>query len=107
MSIIPHVSHAMQTLLTTTTEAIAATMHDERRPDRAKFTPSTLVQTLVYGWLAHPTATVDQLAHMADRIGVDVSPQGIDQRFTTATATLLQSILAASHPEGSRPRHRR
>ena len=86
----------MQTLLTTTTETIAAAMHDQRRPDKAKFTPSTLVQTLVYGWLAHPTATVEQLAQMADRVGVNVSPQAIDQRFTTATATLLRSVLGAS-----------
>ena len=75
MSIIPHVSHAMQTLLTTTTEAVAAAMHYERRPDKAKWTPSTLVQTLVYGWLAHPTGTIEQLAQMADRVGVDVSPK--------------------------------
>ena len=96
MSIIPHVSHAMQTLLTTTTEAIAATMHDERRPDRAKFTPSTLVQTLVYGWLAQPAASVEHLSQMASRLGVDVSPQAIDQRFTDATATLLHQVLMAS-----------
>ena len=84
----------MQTLLTTTTTSVATAMQYERRPDKAKFTPSTLVQTLVYGWLAQPTATVEQLAQMADRVSVAVSPQAIDQRFTTATATLLQSVLA-------------
>ncbi len=62
MSIITQVSQAMQTLLTTTTEAVAAALQFVKRPDRAKFTPSTLVQTLVYGWLANPTATVEQLA---------------------------------------------
>ena len=96
MSIIPHVSQAMQTVLTTTTEEIAATRQFVKRPDRAKFTPSTLVQTLVYGWLAYPTATVEQLAQMAGCLGVDVSPQAIDQRFTTATADLLQQVLLAS-----------
>lgn len=96
MSIIPHVSQAMQTLLTTTTETTAAALQYVKRPDRAKFTPSTLIQTLVYGWLAHPAATVTQLAHMASRVGVDIAPQALDQRFTMATATLLQQILAAS-----------
>ena len=81
MSIIPQVSHAMRTLLTTTTEDIAATRQFVKRPDKAKFTPSTLVQTLVYGWLAHPTATVEQLAQMAGQLGVDVSPQAVDDRF--------------------------
>ena len=63
---------------------------------RAKFTPSTLVQTLVYGWLANPTASVGQLAQMAARVGVDVSPQAIDRRFTMTTATLLHQVLSAS-----------
>ena len=85
----------MQTLLTTT-ETAATILQFVKRPDKAKFTPSTLVQTLVYGWLAQPTATVEQLAQMAERVGVEISPQAIDQRFTTATATLLQSVLAAS-----------
>ena len=96
MAIIPHLSQTMQTLLTTTTETIAATLAYVKRPDRAKFTPRTLVQTLVYGWLAHPTATVEQLAQMADRVGVDVSPQAIDRRFTPATADLLRMVLRAS-----------
>jgi Transposase DDE domain len=86
----------MQTLLTTTTETVAATLHYAKRPDRAKFTPSTLVQTLVYGWLAQPDATVEQLAQMAARLGVEVSAQAIDQRFTTTTATLLHQVLTAS-----------
>ncbi len=102
MSIIPHLSQTMQTLLTTTTETIAAALAYVKRPDRAKFTPSTLVQTLVYGWLAYPTATVEQLAQMANRVGVDVSPQAIDRRFTDATTDLLRTVLSASHPEGPR-----
>lgn len=96
MEIIAHVSQAMQTLLTATTEATAAQLAFVKRADRAKFSPSTLVQTLVYGWLANPTASVGQLAQMAARLGVDVSPQAIDRRFTLATATLLQQVLAAS-----------
>ena len=107
MPIIPQLTQAMQTLLTPTTEATAAALQYVQRADRAKFTPSTLVQTLVYGWLAHPAATVTQLAQMASRVGVDIAPQALDQRFTLATATLLQQVLAASHPEGPRPRHRR
>ena len=54
------------------------------------------MQTLVFGWLAHPTATVEQLAQMADRVGVDVSPQAIDRRFTDATTDLLRTVLSAS-----------
>jgi len=96
MSIIPQVSHAMHTLLTTTVETVATTVTYVKRADRAKFTPSTLIQTLVYGWLANPTASLGQLAQMAARIGVEVSPQAIDRRFTMATAQVLQEVLTAS-----------
>ena len=96
MTTIPQLSQTMQTLLTTTTEDLAIKLGYVQRPDRVKFTPSTLVQTLVYGWLAHPSASIEQLAQMAGRIGVDVSPHAIDQRFTDATATLLHQVLLAS-----------
>jgi hypothetical protein len=96
MTTIPQICTTMQTLLTTTTETVAATLHCVKRPDRAKFTPSTLVQTLVFGWLAQPDATVEQLAQMAARVGVEVSAQAIDQRFTTTTAALLHQVLTAS-----------
>jgi hypothetical protein len=96
MTTLPQLSTTMQTVLTTATEAAAATLQYAKRPDRAKFTPSTLVQTLVFGWMADPKATVDQLAQMAARLGVDVSPQAIDQRFTHATAALLHQVLTAS-----------
>ena len=93
---LPQISARMHTVLTTTTEATAAALQYARRPDRAKFTPSTLVQTLVFGWMADPKATIEYLAQIAGRLGVDVSPQAIDQRFTQATATLLQQVLTAS-----------
>ena len=96
MTMLAQISAAMHTVLTTTTEAAATMLHYAKRPDRAKFTPNTLVQTLVFGWLATPEGTVEQLAQMASRLGVDVSPQAIDQRFTPATATLLQEVLTAS-----------
>jgi hypothetical protein len=96
MSIIAQVRHAMHTLLTTSVDAAATTLAYVKRADRAKFTPTTLVQTLVYGWLSNPTASLGQLAHMAARLGVDVSPQAIDRRFTMETATLLHQVLTAS-----------
>ena len=48
------------------------------------------------GWLAHPAATVMQLAQMVSRVGVEITPQALDQRFTMTTATLLQQVIAAS-----------
>lgn len=96
MTSIPQVSMAVQTLLTTTVEQLASEMRYTKRPDKAKFSPSTLVQTLVLGWLANPDATLEQLAHNAARLGVEVSFQAIDQRFTRSTALLLRQVLLAS-----------
>ena len=96
MTTIPQVSQAMQTVLTTAAEAADTHLHYTKRPDRAKFNAATLVQTLVLGWLAHPDATVEQLSQTAARAGVEVSPQAIDQRFTLATATLLQTVLTSA-----------
>ena len=93
MTTIPQVSRAMQTVLISAAQAADTQLHYSRRPDRAKFSASTLVQTLVLGWLAHPDATVEQLAQTAARVGVEATPQAIDQRFTPATARLLRCVL--------------
>lgn len=96
MTTIPQVSQAMQQLLTTAAEAADAKLHYTKRPDRAKFTAATLTQTLVLGFLAHPDARIEQLAQSAARVGVDVTPQAIDQRFSLATASLLQQMVTQS-----------
>jgi hypothetical protein len=96
MSTIPQVSQALQHLLTTAAEAADVKLHYTKRPDRAKFTAATLTQTLVLGFLAHPDARIEQLAQTAARVGVDVSLQAIDQRFSLATAALLQEIVMGS-----------
>ncbi len=98
METIAQVTEFMQTLLHDITENVGAQIHYTKRPDQAKFTASTLVQTLVWGWLAHPDATMEQLAQMAARIGVSVSPQAIHERLTKnpATATLLRTVLTRS-----------
>jgi hypothetical protein len=54
------------------------------------------VQTLVLGWLAHPDASLPQLAQTAARLGLFVHPQAIDQRFSFETAALLRSVLVRS-----------
>lgn len=96
MTTLPQVSQALQTVLTEAAEAADAKLHYTKRPDLAKFSASTLVQTLVFGFLAHPDASREQLAHTAAQVGVSVSPQAIDQRLTLATAELLREVLSSS-----------
>ena len=46
-----------------------------------KFTGSSLFQTLVFGFLANPNASDEDLAEIAESLGIDVSPQAVAQRF--------------------------
>jgi hypothetical protein len=81
----------VQTLLTTTAHALAYETGFVRRA--SKLTGAQFVQALVFGWLSAPQATVQQLAQMAGTVGVAISPQGLDQRFTPAAAQLLSRLL--------------
>ena len=63
---------------------------------RSKLTPAVFVQTLVLGWWQDPAASLRQLCQVAALRGVDISPQGLDQRFTEAAARLLKACLDAT-----------
>ena len=61
-----------------------------------RFSGSTLVRTLVFGFLQHPRATLTNLVTMAAVVGVTISPQGLAKRFTPALAETLTAVLAAA-----------
>ena len=63
---------------------------------QGKFTGSSLVGTVVLGMLREPSATLEELAQMAEACGVSVSAQAIDQRFTAEFAAILTDVLAAA-----------
>jgi hypothetical protein len=58
-----------------------------------KFTGSLLLQTLVFGFLAHPNASDDDLAETAESLGIDVSPQGVAQRFDEKLPAFLEAVF--------------
>lgn len=60
-----------------------------------QFSGATLVQTLVFGWLANPAATLTELVQLAAGHGVRVSPQALHQRFSRPLAETLQQVLGA------------
>jgi hypothetical protein len=91
---IPDVSSAVwQTLVTAADHAARRSGFTQRC---SKLSAAAFVQTLVLGWLHQPDASVGQLAQMAANRQVFLSPQGLDQRFTPAAATLLQQVLGAA-----------
>ncbi len=63
---------------------------------RRKFTASTFTQMLVFGFQSNPRASYTDLAISAGSIGVEISPQGIEQRFTPKAAEFLKRVLAES-----------
>src|SRR5262249_57557502 len=54
---------------------------------------ATFSQTLVFGFLGNPQATLEELTQTAAALGVEVSPQALDQRFTAAAAACLHQVL--------------
>lgn len=91
MTTLPEVAEAMQTVLTTTADIAAHETHFTKR--RSKLTGSKFTQTLVFGWLSNPQATVEELSQTAATLGVEITPQGLDQRFTKAAADCLKGVL--------------
>jgi Transposase DDE domain len=87
-------SAQMAQLLTTTANQLAIETGFVRRT--SKLTGAHFAQALVFGWLNNPAATLQQLAQMAGTVGVPVSPQGIDKRFSATAAIFLQRLLEAA-----------
>jgi len=81
----------MQTLLTDIADNAAQLSGFVQR--RSKLTGAVFVQTLVFGWLANPQATLEELTKVAALRGVSITPQGLDQRFTEGAAHLMLEVL--------------
>ncbi len=91
MDIIPKIAKAMQTILTTNADKRSKETGFSIR--QRKLTGSIFAQTLVFGWLNNPQATLSDLKQTAADLGVDVSPQALDKRFTQQASDFLKLIL--------------
>jgi Transposase DDE domain len=94
MTTLPQVARAMRAILTTTAEDAAHTTHFVQRQSRLG--GATFSQTLVFGFLAKPQASLEELAQTAAAVGVAITPQALDQRFTQAAAACLKEVLHAA-----------
>jgi len=88
---IAHLSKTILTLLTTTADAAAKQTGLIQR--QRCLTGSGFVQALVLGWLDNAAMTVSQLAQRAAAVGMRLSPQALDGRFTPAAAACLRQVL--------------
>ena len=94
MELFSDVATSMQDVLTTEADAIATETDFVKR--QRKFTGATFAQTLVFGWLSNPDATLDELTQIAAALGLKISQQCLDQRFTQSSAAFLREVLEAS-----------
>ncbi|CAA9299185.1 MAG: hypothetical protein AVDCRST_MAG26-4668 [uncultured Chloroflexia bacterium] len=94
MSTIPQVAAALQVVLSTVATTVAGSTGFVRR--QRHLTGAGFVQALVFGFLAHPAATLEHLAQSAANVGFAISPQGLAKRFTPAAAACLQQVLEAA-----------
>ena len=59
-------------------------------------TGASFVQSLVFGWLGNPDASLADLTHTAAACDTPLSRQGLAQRFTPQAADCLRRVLAAA-----------
>lgn len=60
-----------------------------------KFRGADLLQTLVFGWMQHPDASLETLSSMATIRKVYVSDTAVDHRFTPTCADFFHAVLEA------------
>ena len=94
MASLVDVAHSLQTVFTSTADNAARATRFIQRD--SKITGPLFAQTLVFGWLAKPEATLEELAQTARTLGLAVTPQALDQRFTPQAADFLHDVLQAA-----------
>jgi len=62
----------------------------------AKLDGASFIQTLVFSWMANPEASLEEMTQTAALLGVGISPQGLDQRFTPEAAACVKQVLEAA-----------
>lgn len=88
------VAKALQAVFTTMAEQAAKSSGVIQR--KRKFRGHSLAQTFVFGWLANPRATLDELAQVAASCGAAVRPQAVAQRMTDKLAEFFKQLLEAA-----------
>jgi len=89
---ITQVAQAMQTVLTDDADRLAREVKFVRR--ERKLSGSRFAQTLVFGCMSSPATTYTDLTQSAAMVGVAISAQGLEQRFTPEAAQFMQQVLA-------------
>src|SRR5947209_17690163 len=85
------VETAMSHILTQRANVLAKETGAIRRV--RKLTGADLLQTLVFGWMQHPDASLEQLSSTAAIAAVQVSDTAVHKRFSKECAAFLHAVL--------------
>ena len=91
MTTVTHLSKTLQELLTKTANDLARPTGFTQR--ESKVTGAVFAQALVLGWLANAEATLEELTQGMAALGISLSPQGLEDRFSPQAAELLKQLL--------------
>jgi hypothetical protein len=91
MDTIREVEAALQLVLVESASAHGVRSGWQQR--RSPLSASQFVQTLVWGFLEAPEATLGRLAQVAHATGALVTPQALSQRFSARSVALLRGVL--------------
>ena len=91
MATIGEVAERMQTVLADEAERLGRETGFVQR--KSKMMGAKFAQTLVFGWMSNPDATLSELCQAGAAVDVDISCQGLDQRFSQSAATFLKALL--------------
>ena len=91
MTSIPRLSGILRTLFFAEANQLARQAGVIQR--ERVFSGASLLQLLVFGWLANPRGGSSHLARFAGSLGLKLSKQAIEERFTMQTADWLLAVL--------------
>jgi len=97
MNLLKDVAKTIQTILGTKADHLGKATGFIKR--ERKFTGSKFIKTLVFGWMQKPEATLEELTQSGLLNDVEISPQGLDKRFTKEAAEFSQEVLSAAVAE--------
>jgi hypothetical protein len=88
---VTHIEQAMQDLFGAKTDQLAKDLHVVQR--QRTLTGSSFAHTVIFGWLANPDATLDELSQLARANAVTITGSGLSQRFTQDAAQFFHELL--------------
>ena len=92
MTTIPHLSQILQELLIEDANRIGRESCFIQR--QRKLSGASFAQSLIFGWQANPQASLEELCQSASVCGVEIGPQGLQERINSPQANrFLHQLL--------------